>query len=62
MKEDDKYRETITHKISAGVSEFNSVYLWTNQASMPRVGMRVMISRNRQKAKNSPAIITLGVI
>ncbi len=46
-----------TYRMSAGVSWFASVYLWTNQASIPKVGMRVTIWRKRQKVKKSPAII-----
>ena len=56
----DSWGEAFTYKISAGVSEFKSVYLWTNQASMPKVGMRVMISRKRQKAKNSPPSMVMS--
>lgn len=49
------------YKTEDGVSRLSFVYMSTNQASMPRVGIRVMIWRMRQNVKKSPATI-LSVI
>jgi hypothetical protein len=41
-------------RMDLGVKRLRLLYQSTNQASMPSVGMRVMISKMRQKMKHRP--------
>jgi len=44
-------------RMVAGVSWLASTYWWTNQASMPMMGIRMMISKKRHARKRAPEIM-----